>query len=317
MKNRRGRSKPHSLHQLVCYCNRHYYIRTHSGNMLILSCVFMTTVAVCLLIALSFAGLFFIQTRLQASAEEIALSGAQKLNENDRVGQMNNMLARSRQLVFSSRLQLDKVPGAPAYLETHQMAEELLDESKTSALSLASERDQLVSVATKEADSAMTAKLNEIKSSYRMVLPWLRVGSPTLKTPARMGRIADVESNVTALTTIPELATMDATTNIRKYDAVNKYKELLLYFGNKNLPLGGQDANLEYKLSSLAAPIEGTVCPARATLAKSFQTIPTGFIPSATKVELQLEVSSGLGATTTKALTATAAAAATGGMVFE
>lgn len=35
----------------------------------------------------------FTRNRLQASANEIALVGARKLNANDRIGQMNNMVA--------------------------------------------------------------------------------------------------------------------------------------------------------------------------------------------------------------------------------
>ncbi len=91
--------------------------------MLILGSVVMTVVGLGLLIGYSYGGLIFTHNRLQGSADEIALAGARKLNENDRVGQMNNMIARSRQMLIESQINLDKAqsdyPQLQAIAEEH------------------------------------------------------------------------------------------------------------------------------------------------------------------------------------------------------
>ena len=116
-------------------------MRHSNGSVLVLAMVVIGLLAVSLLIGYSYGGLFFEHNRLQASANEMALAAARKLNDKDRIGQMNNMIARNRQLVFSGRQQFDeckeKYPGLAS------LAEELLDESRDSAKTLEAQRKQL------------------------------------------------------------------------------------------------------------------------------------------------------------------------------
>ncbi|HMY02069.1 MAG TPA: hypothetical protein PKA48_01895, partial [Candidatus Obscuribacter sp.] len=166
------------------------------GSVLVLGSVVMGLLALAVLIGYSYGGLFFEHNRLQASANEIALAGARKFNDMDRIGQMNNMIARNRQLVFSGRHQLDEcVSKAPGLKD---LATQLLDESRDSAKTLESQRLQLAVVARKEAKDAVLNKFVQVQGSYAMFLPWMKVEAPSL-SGWQCGRAAKVDSNVEAL----------------------------------------------------------------------------------------------------------------------
>src|SRR5262249_39841905 len=141
-----------------------------------------------------------------SSADEIALAGARKLNDQDRIGQMNNMVARNRQLVYSSRRQLDDVTSD--YPQMEDLAQQLLDESVDSADEIESQRKHLHQVARTEALKAMQDKFDRLKGSYPMSLPWMVVGAPQLSF-RHLGKIARVESNVNELKNIEQLEEYD------------------------------------------------------------------------------------------------------------
>src|SRR5437868_14204820 len=92
-------------------------MKNQKGNMLIMGCVFLTLFAALLTLACSFGSTFFIYNRLQASANEVALEGARTLNQHDSIGQMNNMIGRCRQLVYSSDKKYDDVMAHYPQLE--------------------------------------------------------------------------------------------------------------------------------------------------------------------------------------------------------
>ncbi len=122
-----------------------------------------------LIMAYSFCGVYWLHNRLQTSADEISLAGAKKLNDRDRIGQMNNMVARCRQLVHSSREDYDTTKKD--YPELASFAEPLLDEARTSAGDLEQERKKMNAVAESEAAQAMKDRFDQIKGTYPMVLP--------------------------------------------------------------------------------------------------------------------------------------------------
>jgi hypothetical protein len=292
-------------------------MRSQSGNMLILSSVFMALVAILVLLASSFGALWFEHSRLQQSANEIALAGARKLNENDRLGQMNNMVARCRQLYYSSADDLSQVDAS--YEHLHHLAEQLANEARDSAYLIDSEQQALATLARNEAQTAMNAKYDEIKVSYPMSLPWLRVDAPTMPI-SRNGKLRDVESNVFEMRGFSELVTHDNSQSyLRSYpDGIKLYKE------HTNARLPGGASHLNFRISSLAAPVTDvagvslvsnrtTIAPARAVLASKFRTIDSSEFPSACQVTLKLKVTTGLGAAGSSYEEAVGTATATGG----
>ncbi len=290
--------------------------RKNSGNMLILVSVFMAVAALFVLCASSLGSLFFEHSRLQNSANEIALAGARKLNENDRLGQMNNMIGRCRQLVYCSTDTYAQVDTTYAHLR--HLAEQLAEESRDSAADMETERHLLAELARNEAQITMTKKFNEIKVSYPMSLPWLKVEAPTLESIVP-GKLADVQSNVMEMKGFSELESHDVAQGYLKV-----YPDLKLYKEHIDARLPAPDNALRFKLASLAAPVgdsasspiissSTTVAPARAALAKKFRTIDDDELPSACQVTIDLKIGATLGASTQDKAEAIGTAAATGG----
>ncbi len=264
-------------------------VRKHHGNVLILACFSFMAVALTLIMAYSFCGLYWIHNRLQTSADEISLAGAKKLNDRDRIGQMNNMVARCRQLVHSSRDNLDTTKKD--YPDLASFAEPLLDEARSSASELESERQKLTQVAESESLQAMQARFNDIKGTYAMHLPWLTIGTPKLSLQS-LGKIDQVQSNVAEFTQFSKLRDQDRNQN---YVTTSPSPGLNLYTAELNHKLIATDTDLDFNLSSLPALVGTSISPARVVQPRGFTAVKAGYAPSASQVVLQLQVSTGLG----------------------
>ena len=279
-------------------------LRHSAGSVLILAMIVIGLLAVSLLIGYSYGGLFFEHNRLQASANEMALAAARKLNDKDRIGQMNNMIARNRQLVFSGRQEFDeckeKYPGIAS------LAEELLDESRDSAKTLEAQRKVLSMVAKKEAKEAMEKKFAEINKTYAMYLPWMKVEEPLL-AGWQCGRVVKTESNVEELKNIAELEAHDQD---KSYTSVAGMK---LYKHDIDAKLPNEDSDLTFKISALSAPVLKTVAPARIILNANYDTVAGDSLPSACRVKVWLPVGTGLGPNAASKMSCIGAASATGG----
>lgn len=282
--------------------NERKNIRKNSGNMLILSGVFITLLAVLVLVACSFGGLFFVFNRIQTTTDELALTGARKLNEQDRIGQMNNMIARCRQLVYDAHKSHTYAYEEASQL--NQLAEQLHDEAREGALLLESERQKLRVVAVNEAKSAISERYEELKEGHSLVLPWLKVAIPT--TPiVEFGYAKDIRSNVAELKGIDELEMED---NKQSFVLTDSH----LYKENIDAKISS-DAELHFRISSLPAPVQSTVAPARCILAKQYKPLVAADLPSVCKVEMKLGVDTGIGADAHQEMKTTGIAVATGG----
>lgn len=285
--------------------------RSHAGNILVISSVSFTMVCLAIIVGYSFAGLFFVNNRLQTSADEIALAGAKKLNDRDRIGQMNNMVARCRQLVFSSRQDFEQTKRDFPHLEN--FAEPLLTDARDSAVQLETERQKISSLAESESKAAMRQRFDEIKTTYAMTLPWLKIAEPRL-TDLRVGRVEDVETNVEQLKHFTDLDKNDETNGF----VLNLPPPALRLYRSElpdGMRLPGDDNDLVFKLSSLPAPVDRIIAPARVMLPNSLKPATAGSAPSAARVSLQLNVESGLGFSSGGVLHSTGAASTTGACI--
>jgi len=264
-----------------------HHRRSH-GNILILTCVLMTLVALGLVIGMSFSSVFLMRARLQSEANDIALAAAQVLNDNDREGRMNNMISRSRQLVTASRSNYSVTRGA--YPDLEPLAKQLLDEARDSARFLEAERVRLRDVAISEAKQRAQETCQNLKDQTRLMLPWLHTDSTTMVNIS-LGYIDGVQSNVAPARALPDLEQHDQNAGYIR-------QQSNLYLGNIRAKLPSEDGDLAFSLSSLPAPVDGSVSPARATLASAYRDSPTDQLPSAVRIELALPVSTELGAKT-------------------
>lgn len=278
--------------------------RSTRGNILVLVFICFSLVCLFVIAAFSFGGLFFVHNRLQSSAEEIALAGAAKLNVHDRLGQMNNMVARCRQLVFSSLDDYDETNKRFKDLEPFALT--LLEESKQSARYLETERKQLVVICQSEVQTAMQEKFDEIKTSYRVTLPWLIISEPQMKV-VQFGKVRDVESNVKEMKHLEKLYKEDQ----GKHAAFVDYPAMKIYKAEKDQKLDGADVS--FKLSSLTPAVNGEIAQARILLPDKFAKHNPEYAPSTTRVELSCSVQGGIGFNAKSRLQAIGIASTTGG----
>ena len=280
-------------------------VRGNNGNMIIFVSCMLCIICILLLVAASFCSLVFQQNRLRASADEIALAGARALNRKDRIGQMNNMIARSRHLVYNARHQYEK--AQTDYPQLNAMAYKQLDEAREGAELLESQRKHLRNVANYEAEVAVINKFNQVKNTYELTLPWMKVKNLQINH-RYLGKIKDTDSNVEVLESLSQLNTHDTSSHF-----ISNEPGMKLYKEGVNAKLPGADSSLDFKISSLPAPVEGTVAPARIASTNAFDSLnsPTE-LASAVKVQLTVDVSTGLGPHGGSNMAATGTAAATG-----
>ena len=275
--------------------------------MIILSGVFLVVNAVALVVASSFGSLFFVHNRMQAAADELAIVGAQKLNELDRIGQMNNMIARSRQLVFDAQSSDQTIQNTINHIA--DISALLYTDAHEGAQLLEIERLKLRGVSMTEASAAITTRYQQIKNGYELSLPWLEASNPA-PLSISFGYTDNIKSNVAQLTGLDALTAAD---NASGYVSTDNSK---LYINNINAKLPGAASDLFFKISSLPAPVQSYIAPARATLANAFQTLTSDQLYSSVQVNFQLNVSTKLGAETQSEMKSIGTAVTTGGQLM-
>lgn len=198
----------------------------------------------------------FSQQKGRQSADEMALTLAQVLNRDDRQGQMNNLVERSRELVYSSRTAYDECVSN----EFHNMEplmRDLLQESRTGAQAVEKTREQLSEVVVADLQRAKKDFDEKLKQANSFNLSWIKTSVPVVKQ-LEVGSIEKVNSNVVASPGFPELKAIDAKNGICD-------PKTGIYSGNVNAKLPGADGDLDFKLSSLAAPVGTSISAARLT----------------------------------------------------
>lgn len=150
--------------------------RNESGSLLIMTMFFACAFVTLTLVGMSFASIVYVQNRLQSTADSIAMAGATKLNQQDRAGQMNNMVKRCRQLVFSSRV--DYKDACSKHRQVADLARSLLEEAQDSAEELDQERTKLAKVMKTEATEAVESAFRDRQQSLEITLPWLKQRGP-------------------------------------------------------------------------------------------------------------------------------------------
>jgi len=295
--------------------------RKEQGNMLIVVSLCMGLIGLAIVGGMSFAGLFLAQSLLQNFANQAALSAACTLNGGnqqaqasginacDRMGQMNNMIARSRAEVFESRTNL----GSSAELDGLQgIADQLCTSARDGATTLEQERQKLKSVVEAEATAEVSNQIQAIQK-FQLILPWIQLSSARLLpggSGIAFGQINGVQSTVSQLDASNNLNTIDAS---KGYTSASKR-----YLANINAQLTGADSDLNFHLSSLQPPVNHDVAPARLVLPAAFESVPTGDgsagdLPSAVKVTLVMNVETELFGPSKSQIVVTGVATTTGG----
>jgi len=253
--------------------------RKTRGNMMLMSLLGFGLLLLCITIGTSFSMVLFVQNQVQRLADQVALTGACQLNDGNRLGQMNNLIARCRQLVYASR-QNNYAAAGSRQTDLQQLSQQFLDEDRQNAVALDKERGRLQALAVREASQAMKDSFNQQSALYTMVLPWLVVKPPSMNN-ASYGQISGIDSNVAALKGIADLASFDKS---KRYIQQSSQ----LYVSNIDARLPDEDADLHFYLSSLPAPVGTNIAPARLALTSVYRPTVGNYLPSATDVSVQI-----------------------------
>ena len=269
--------------------------------------------ALFILVGATFSTVLFEQNQLQKFSDDIAMAGALQLNDADRLGQFNNLEARCRQLVYASRQQAIQTAqtsqggnGGLGGSDIQQLAQDLLDEDRQSAQELEKERLRLQNLAMQEAKVAISKEFNRQSTIYRMAMPWLKIEMPKLES-VEFGTVADTASNVTALKAFDDLFDFDM-----KKKIVQPVSNL--YYGSINAKLPDDDQDLNFRISTLAAPVRNQISGARLLSNDVFRTITDTQFPSTVRIAVSANVKPG-GSVTASTLKVVSCATTTGASI--
>lgn len=244
---------------------------------------------------LSYGSLFVARDREQAITEDCALSAANSLNLNDRVGRMNNLIAGCRLLVFNSAQALEKTRADNPALEP--LAKQLHDQTRTSALHLEGERKLLNRAVFTEIGPAIIGGMKDPIDPTGIFTFGTRCERPKIAA-VKIGFFKDMPSNVMYPDVMPD--------GLKTFDMQSPAKideQTMLYLGNENATLPAPDDDLPFNLSSLQAPMNNNLCQTRLISANLFGDaghLPEGqvkplkngklsdFTPSAVQVDLRM-----------------------------
>lgn len=290
--------------------------RKRSGNMLLLTMISGLVMVGTIFLMFIFLFPQMMKGMMQNSAEALALKTAKALNAQDQSGRMNNIVARCRELVFTSRETYNRV-NSLGYKHLEPLSRQLLNEARNNAQMLDDQRELLLQENVKSAlKEAETAEFS-IKGQKEFSLPGMTAQAPKL-TNMDLGYIKGVQSNVEVSAGNPALIQYD-----KDHDFIQESSNL--YVSNIDARLPDADSDLQFKMFPLPAPVRGNVAPARLTAPTVFvscgQVIKNGKpnkvkieqLPSAVKLEYVSQV--GTKATATQGVKIVTCAAADGASV--
>ncbi len=280
----------------MTYRTTNYRCRREKGSLLTMTALLFGIVLLFCVVGFAFYTLLAQQKKGQATVDETTLNVVRLLNDGDHIGQMNNIVERCRELVYISRANDDKAQW-PRNQLYRILSKQLLEESRENAKLVEEERKNQIKLCVKNVQTAIFLHNQKAPTGTRLALPWFGASFPEMYE-VKLGYINGVQCNVENLQVIPDL---------REFDLDKKYiqKGSNLYLGNINAKLPEPDDDLDFKLSSLAAPVVGTVASTRLTAPEVWQPTATVYadqkirmaipdqLPGALQIVEMMKVSSG------------------------
>lgn len=244
-------------------------MRKSTGNMISMTALIGGLIILACVVAFCFYMLLAEQRRGQTQVDEVAMSMAKNLNTGDRVGQINNTVARSRELVYVSRMALNTVQQKN-YEHWAPLAAQLCDEARNGAAIVERERQNQVGIARKSLQQLAERHNAQSRTESLFNLPWWQTYD-TQVTEIDCGYVNNIQSNVLNTEVYPDL---------RLFDEQKHYfqKGSNLYLGGINAKLPPPDSDLDFKIASLAAPVETSIAPARMINSETFKPFTVVFI---------------------------------------
>ena len=241
-------------------CRRGTPGRKAGGNMLILIGVITLATAAVILILLFVPSLLLVHNNMNSVADKVGLEAAIMLNKGNRIGEMNDMTAHSRELVFTWRQTYDTV--SHGYNHLQPLASLLMEESRKGARLVEDERKFLSAQLADELRGALGQESKKAEQAGATNLVFFELKKNGIDR-IELGYVSDIPSNAVSSSGVPELKQFD------------KNQSLLLagtdYFrGNISAPLPSPDQDLKFEFSSLPPMIKQTVSQARLISSNDF-----------------------------------------------
>lgn len=288
------------------YC---FKLRSSAGNILTLYMVIGFVVLVLALWAIDLFWLHFLSGKEMSAAEKVAMAAAVALNKDDSIGQMNYILAHSRELILVSRRDLSSAEDD--HKSFLPLAQSLAQKAHDMALQLEAERSNLESQRINEALAAAQNAVASAGSPAAAHMANVATSGVTINFEQSFFGCAKKAPSESDLEDFVSTSNVEPTKyyfgekNIDKmlleYDKKFIDQSANFYKGNTvldlNLPGGGYDSDLQFPLSSLPPCINNYVSPPRLIQPSEFHKMAPlkagalpKFIPNAVYVVLQLDV---------------------------
>ncbi len=261
----------------------------------------MTILCVSLLLLFCIVGFAFYmllteQQRGQGVTDRVALSIAKAINEGDRIGELGNLIALNRELVYTSRNVANYTCNNRDMVFATPLASLLLDEARSSTTDL--DKARLLQIQMIKATIKYQVNNYNVntKVAAHFLLPWWSSYEPQIYQ-VTCGTILNTSSNVLHNNFFPDL---------NDEDTRNRYiqPKSNLYNGTIDARLPAPDSDLSFKLTSLSAPVDQTIAPARLVNPEMFKPManvyengkyvdtPMPQIPTAIQVFAKMKVAS-------------------------
>lgn len=228
--------------------------RRQSGSMLTMTMLCVGLLLTTCMIGFAFYLLLSEQKRGQTEADKLALAISKCMNEDDRIGQINNLVVRNRELCYASRLTANTTNNS--FLSfCSPLAQQLLDEASSGSVAIDRERKTQITLEQNAIRDIVERYNMHTQNTTSFQLPWWKTYALQV-FQVNGGSLKDVQSNVEH-TEIYE--------DLNEDDKRAKYIQpgSNLYRGNINAKLPAPDNNLDFKITSLPAPVERLIAPAR------------------------------------------------------
>lgn len=235
--------------------------RGSSGGVLPLIMLVATIIAALTLVAIGTSMLMLSNSKLNSTTENIGLQAGVQLNKNDRIGEMNTMVERSREAVFTARKAYEDISRQAPHVEP--LARMLLDDARYGATKVEEERQLLSGVLGKELEVSIAARVKETKERGPINLMLFTL-KPTEDTIIEVGSLRDMPSNATAPSALEHLKDFDR-------DAGYLYQKTSYYRSEINVRLPEPDNDLNFVFASLHPRIKDTIAPARLITPDDFE----------------------------------------------
>lgn len=229
-------------------------IRDRRGSMLTMTLLCIGLVLATCMVGFAFYLFLSEQKRGQTEADKLALEVCKQMNKDDRIGQLNNLIVRNRELVYASR-QITDATNNSVLSFCAPLAQQLQDEAASGSIAIDKERRTQIALEQNAIKDVIERYNMHTQNSTSFTMPWWK--SYALQVfQVNGGSLKDVQSNVEHTEIYEDLTDQD-----RKAKYIQPGSNL--YMGNINARLPAPDNNLDFKLTALPAPVDKLIAPAR------------------------------------------------------